>query len=277
MVLNRELAEQSMVNLCERTGFSPLESASGIVRVANANMCQGIRVVSVERGHDPRDFVLLAFGGAGPLHACELASELSIPRVLIPVYPGVFSALGMVVADIKHEFVLTKKMSPDEDTGDVFRGLEERAVSVLRGEGVSPDRIVLQRFIDARYVGQSYELRVPAEQAVVNFHEAHQKMYGYKDSSFPVEFVNFRVVGIGKQAKISLKKIEENKRLEVEDMRPVFFGDFVETPVYKRELLGYTGCIEGPAVIEEMESTVLIPPGWSMTVDKYGNLLGEVV
>ena len=278
MVLNATLAEKSMESLCRKTGFTLLEVASGIVKVANANMCQGIRVVSVERGHDPRDFTLLAFGGAGPLHACELARELSIPKVLIPVYPGVFSALGMVVADIKHEFVLTRRMSPDEDTRKVFEELERKAVKTLKKEGVLQDRILLQKYIDTRYVGQSYELRIPAENAVQKFHEAHQKMYGYSDVTSPVEFVNFRVVGTGKQEKIRLEPIEKTKRAPgIKEVRDVFFHDFVKTPVYRRELLKYKDCIQGPAVIEEMESTVLLPPDWGLTVDLYGNLLLEVV
>lgn len=278
MILSVKLAEESMKELCKKTGFNVLELASGIIKVANTNMCQGIRVVSVERGHDPRDFVLLAFGGAGPLHACELAEELSIPKVLIPVYPGVFSALGMVVADIKHEFVLTKKMTPEEDTRNVFEELEKKAVAVLRKEGVSGNDMVLQQFIDTRYTGQSYELRIPAENAVQKFHDAHQKMYGYADSSSPVEFVNFRVVGIGKQEKIQLKLIEKTKgEPRAKETRDVFFDDFVKTSVYRREILKYNDTIKGPAIIEEMESTVLVPPGWRLTVDHYGNLLLEAV
>lgn len=272
------LAEKSMKDICNKTGFDILEVASGIVKVATANMCQGIRVVSVERGHDPRDFVLLAFGGAGPLHACELAHELAIPRVLIPVYPGVFSALGMVVADIKHEFAITKRMTPKEDTSKIFKELEHKAVTVLKKEGVSDNDIVLQRFIDARYIGQSYELRVPADNAVSNFHKAHNTMYGYKDYSAPVEFVNFRVVGIGKQEKISLKKIKKSaKDPSIKEVREIFFDKMMKTPVYIRENLSWGDYITGPAIIEEMESTVCIPPGWSCTVDEYGNLLCEVV
>jgi N-methylhydantoinase A len=278
MVLDVTLAEQSMEPLREKTGFNLVELASGITKVANANMCQGIRVVSVERGHDPRDFVLLAFGGAGPLHACELARELSIPKVLIPVYPGVFSALGMVVADIKHEFVKTQKMTPDKDTKTVFDELEKKAVTVLAQEGVTPDRMILQRFIDVRYTGQSYELRIPSDNPVEKFHETHKRMYGYADTKSPVEFVNFRVVGIGKQDKIIMKKVEKATRNpEPTRMRNVFFDDFVKTPIYKRETLKYSHQIEGPAVIEEMESTILLPPDWVATVDEYGNLLAEVV
>jgi N-methylhydantoinase A len=278
LVLSGKLARQSMERLCEKTGFDLLKLASGIIRVANANMCQGIRVVSVERGHDPRDFVLLAFGGAGPLHACELAEELSIPKVLIPVYPGVFSALGMVAADIKHEFVLTRRMNPGQDTRTVFEELEQKALNVLKKEGVSAHNIVLEQYIDARYVGQSYELRIPAENAVQKFHEAHQKMYGYSDRSSPVEYVNFRVVGRGKQEKIALKKIEKTKgEPPVKEMRDVYFDKFVKTPVYRRENLWWNDFIEGPAVIEEMESTILIPPDWCISTDEYGNLLGEIV
>lgn len=277
LVLNKLLAEKSLTGLCEKTGFDLIGLASGIIKVANANMCQGIRVVSVERGHDPRDFVLLAFGGAGPLHACELAEELSIPNVLVPVYPGVFSALGMVVADIKHEFVITKRIKPGKDTTHIFKELEAKALNTLKKEGVSNSKIVLQRFIDARYCGQSYELRVPAENAVDAFHDAHQKMYGYADRGSPVEFVNFRVTGIGKQEKISLKKIEKTRRdPPVKEVRDIFFDGFLKTPVYKRETLRYKDCIEGPAVVEEMESTVLLPPKWRITVDEYGNLREEV-
>lgn len=277
LTLNVNLAKKAMDVLRERTGLDPIELASGIIKVANANMCQGIRVVSVERGHDPRDFVLLAFGGAGPLHACELASELSIPRVLIPVYPGVFSALGMVAADIKHEFVVTRKMSPEQDTGPVFDDLEKKAVGVLKKEGVSEDRVMLQRFIDTRYCGQSYELRIPAENVVQRFHQAHHALYGYSDETAPVEFVNFRVVGIGRQQKIALPRVEKGRGEPLPgETRTCFFGEFVETPVFERDILQSGHCLKGPAVIDEMESTILIPPGWRMTVDDHGNLLGEV-
>ena len=277
LTLNTDLARKAMDALCDRTGFDLVELASGIIRVANANMCQGIRVVSVERGHDPRDFVLLAFGGAGPLHACELAQELSIPRVFIPVYPGVFSALGMVSADIKHEFVLTRKMSPEQDTRIIFEDLERKAVDILEREGVSKDRMVLQQFIDTRYCGQSYELRIPADNAVQRFHQTHHAVYGYSDETSPVEFVNFRVVGIGTQQKIELPRVEKGRGTpSAREVRAVFFGEFMETPIYERDGLKGGHCIEGPAVIDEMESTVLIPPGWKMTVDEYGNLLGEV-
>lgn len=278
MILDADKAKNALIPLCEKTGLSLIELASGIVRVANASMCQGIRVVSVERGHDPRDFALLAFGGAGPLHACELAAELSIPRVLIPVYPGVFSALGMVVADIKHEFVLTRRMDPEEDTEPVFRLLENKAKTALESEGVSPQTMVLERYIDVRYIGQSYEIRVPACNACVAFHEAHNTLYGYADPSSPVEFVNFRVVGIGKQEKITLKKIAQTENPPpVKEERPVYFTEFIQTPVYERKTLRYGDCLQGPAIIEEMESTLLIPPGWSLRVDEFGNCMVEAV
>ncbi len=278
MVLNRELAAHSMKVLGDKTGLDLLEVASGIVEVTNANMYQGVRVVSVERGNDPRDFVLLAFGGAGPLHACELAQELSIPRVLIPVYPGVFSALGMVVADIKHEVALTKRMGPDGDSERVFRGLEEKVLQTLREEGVPEEKISLRKFIDVRYVGQSYELRVPAENAVQNFHEAHKRVYGYSDGLSPVEFVTFRAVGIGSQERIALKRIENTKGdPEVKEVRDVFFDDFEKTKIYRREKLRCHDCIPGPAVVEESESTILVPPRWCVTADEYGNLFMEVV
>jgi N-methylhydantoinase A len=277
MQLDAGRAEKALMPLCDKTGFSLVELAAGIVKVANANMGQGIRVVSVERGHDPRDFTLLAFGGAGPLHACELARELTIPRVLIPIYPGVFSALGMVVADIKHEFVLTRRMNPDEDTTQVFDSLECTARTVLQQEGILPEKMVLERYIDARYVGQSYEIRVPARHACTRFHEAHKTLYGYSDPSSPVEYVNFRVVGIGKQKKITLKTIEKSQGPPpIKEKRLVFFHDFIETPVYRRESLGQGDRLQGPAVIEEMESTLLLPPGWLLHVDQFGNILVEV-
>jgi N-methylhydantoinase A len=277
MELHADRAEKALTPLCEKTGFSLVELASGIIKVANANMCQGIRVVSVERGHDPRDFTLLAFGGAGPLHACELARELAIPRVLIPIYPGVFSALGMVVADIKHEFVLTKRMSPEEDSGPVFDSLEHKARTVLQQEGISPEKMVLERYIDVRYVGQSYEIRVPAQHADARFHQAHNTLYGYSDSSSPIEYVNFRVVGIGKQEKIRLKKIKKSRDSpSMKEKRMVFFHEFMKTPVYRRESLGYGDRLEGPAVIEEMESTLLLPPDWFLQVDAFGNMMVEV-
>ncbi|HET9017158.1 MAG TPA: hydantoinase/oxoprolinase family protein, partial [Thermomicrobiaceae bacterium] len=200
MRLEVDAARRAVERIAGRLGTSAEEAALGMVRVANANMEAAIRVISVERGHDPRRFTLVAFGGAGPLHACELASALRIPRVLVPATPGVLSALGMLAADIIKDYVRTVMVGAVEAQAavdPVFAELGARGEADLRAEGLPPDRIAIERYLDLRYVGQSYELVVPFDgevpAAVAAFHAAHERRFGYSDSAEQVQVVNCRV------------------------------------------------------------------------------------
>ena len=204
MVLDRDAALTAVAEIAERLGSTVEEAALGIVRVANANMEAAIRVISVERGHDPRLFTLVAFGGAGPLHACELAGALRIPRVLVPSTPGVLSALGMLTADVLKDYVQTVMVSSGEASGKVepvFAELEQRGRDDLRREGIEPERVVIERYLDLRYVGQSYELLVPydgdLDEVITRFHQAHDRRFGYSDPGERVQVVNVRLKARG--------------------------------------------------------------------------------
>ena len=295
MGLNPERSKEVIEEkLCGPLKMDLLTAARGIIQVANANMVRGIRVVSVERGYDPRDFTLIPYGGAGPLHAVALAKELKIPKVLVPPIPGILSAMGMLISDIRHDFVLTRiipisKASPDV-LEPVFQDLEQKALDMLRREGVERKEATLLKYVDVRYVGQSFEIRVrfdgevrtsdPIQELVRNFHVEHEKRYGHKDLNAPVELVNFRVEGIGKREPIFLGEIPSGKsdppQESLKSIRKVYFEEnqaFLDTRIFERERLLAGNVIEGPAIVEESNATTLIYPGMGGKVDPYGAIL----
>ncbi len=295
MMLNPEKSKEVIEEkLCRPLKMDLLTAVRGIIQVANANMVRGIRVVSVERGYDPRDFTLIPYGGAGPLHAVALAKELKIPKVLVPPIPGILSAMGMLISDIRHDFVLTRiipisKASPDV-LEPVFQDLQQKAVDMLRREGVEQKDTTLLKYVDVRYVGQSFEIRVKFEgdvctaehiqELVRNFHVEHEKRYGHKDLNAPVELVNFRVEGIGKRESIFLREIPSGKAdppmESLKSIRKVYFEEkqtFLDTRIFERERLLAENVIEGPAVVEESNATTLIHPGMAGKVDSYGAIL----
>ncbi|RKO66485.1 hydantoinase/oxoprolinase family protein [Desulfofundulus salinus] len=271
------------------------EAAAGMIRVVNAAMARAIRVVSVQRGHDPRDFTLVAFGGAGPLHAVELARELNIPYVLIPRYPGVTSALGMLYADVRRDYVRTALL-PLNDTEpgklvDLYKPLEEKGRRELEQEGFSPSEIIITRQADLRYRGQSYTLTLPLpagqlapeDLAILrrNFHLLHRQEYGFCREEAPLEVVNLRLVALGNLTRpaVSTPVKKKGSRLMPEPLeeRPVYFDDrFLPTPVYRRNDLEPEMSLKGPAVIEQSDTTTLVWPGTSVRVDQWGNLIIHV-
>jgi N-methylhydantoinase A len=289
MTLDRDASLEAVSTIAERLDSTAAEAALGMVRVANANMEAAIRVISVERGHDPRLFTLVAFGGAGPLHACELAAALRIPRVLVPSTPGVLSALGMLAADVLKDYVQTVMVAADEAAGrvePVFAELEQRGRDDLRHEGIDPERMVIERYLDLRYVGQSYELLVPYEgdltQAVTGFHEAHDRRFGYSDPSERVQVVNVRLKarGIADRPEIERVELNPNAAAQPIDLRPVVFaenGAAVEydTPIFDRATLPAGTSISGPAVVTQYDTTTVLPPGWRLTVDATRSLIAE--
>ncbi len=290
-VRSREVVEKK---LCGPLKMDLLTAARGIIQVANANMVRGIRVVSVERGYDPRDFTLIPYGGAGPLHAVALAKELKIPKVLVPPIPGILSAMGMLISDIRHDFVLTRiipisKASPDV-LEPVFQDLQQKALDMLGREGVERKEAILLKYVDVRYVGQSFEIRVrfdgevcttdPIQELVRNFHVEHEKRYGHKDLNAPVELVNFRVEGIGKRESIFLREIpfgnSDPPQESLKSIRKVYFEEnqvLLDTRIFERERLLAGNVIEGPAIVEESNATTLIYPGMAGKVDPYGAIL----
>ena len=290
MTLGQEAAEKEVKLLSQRTRVSDIyQCAEGIIRVVVMNMCGAISEISIERGHDPRDFTLIAMGGAGPLHAIPIAEELSIPKIIVPNYPGNFSAFGLVVADIKHDYVRTYLTPLKEANLSRIRGLlmemaEEGRRNLVR-EGLPPEMISLSYSADMRYLGQAFELRVPiAPDTEISdmekaFHSEYCNTYGYAREFTDVELVNLRVVAIGGGDKPSISRIsKEGRRLAeaIKGKRKVYFeGSFVDCPVYQRELLPRGVSIDGPAIVEEYSSTTAVFPRWKASVGSFGHLILE--
>jgi N-methylhydantoinase A len=291
MQLDTAHAREAVARIARRLNTSLEEAALGIIRIANANMEAAIRVISVERGLDPRSFTLVAFGGAGPLHACELASALRIPRVLVPPTPGVLSALGMLVADTLKDYVRTV-MVPIEGSQEILAttlaSLEEQGHADLSHEGIPADQQVIERYLDLRYVGQSYELTIPfeeeSERAAQQFHLAHERRFGYNDPTERVQVVNVRLKARGKAELPMLEHQAPGSQIEV---KPVTTGQVVfatsngpatyEVPVYDRASLLPGTTLSQPAIITQYDTTTVVPPAWSLSVDVFGNLLIENV
>lgn len=286
MRLRPEKLDGPMKKMAAEAGLSPVELAEGILSVANTAMEKAIRVISVERGYDPREFILLSFGGAGGMHAAFLARLLKIPRVLVPRDPGILSALGMLMADVikDYSFTVMKNQynSTHEELGEFFRDLEGKGIRDLREEGISEENIVLERFLDMRYAGQSYEIIVPFKgDHVARFHRLHEKTYGYRNEDKTVEIVNIRLRARGIPDKPRFRKGtcagEKCPEQALLDTRKVIFDqEAVEAQVLARDRLLSGNRIGGPAIVTEYSSTIVIPPFASAMVDEYGNLLMEV-
>ena len=264
------------------------EAALAIVRVQVAEMIIGIRAVSVERGRDPRDFALLPFGGAGSLYAGLVAEDLGIERIFVPVEPGVLSALGMLMTDVKHTEVATRLM--DTDTAGaaaferIYEDLERNLHRELEGEGMAAGAVRFERSCDMRYRGQAYEINVPVPEVDAHglvtamtdaFHALHRSLYGQAAEGDAVEFVNYRVTGVGVIEKPELKAREEGQRRAdpVGTRRACFPGaGRIETPVFERVALSPGTALSGPALIEEPGATVVLFPGHRLSVDRLGNM-----
>ncbi len=296
MRLDRAAAEAAIARQVGRPlGLSLERAAYGIVRIANANMERAIRVSSAERGYDPRDFTLVAFGGAGPLHAAALARALGFPQVLVPEVPGAFSALGLLVADIRHDFVRSRLVRADAlspaDLGALFDELEAAGLAQLREDGLAEAEMALLRSADLRYVGQAYEVNVPVASGPVSartmaevvgrFHEEHQRMFAHAAPHEPVEFVSIRVTAVGRIPAPSIRRVPAPASVAPpvpHERRPVYFeeGDgFLECPVYERSGLAAGMFVPGPAIVEQMDSTTLVHPEQRFRVDEFRHLIIE--
>jgi N-methylhydantoinase A len=265
-------------------GFRSVEAfAQGIISVANAVMEKAIRLVSIERGHDPRDYSLIAFGGAGGLHACDLAAALEIRSVLIPVFPGGLSALGILRADVVKELSRTVLLPAEmiaADPGQLKRvvGLLEReAARTLRAEGFDRQKMRFHFSLDMRYLGQAYELNVTATKNIVeSFHLAHQQRYGYHNKRAKVEIVNVRCRATGVTEQLPAAKIARrsgSRHIPAQRDSPVFDGRRQQASVYQRDDLCAGDSFFGPAIVLEYSATTLVPPRWHARVDDYGQLL----
>ncbi len=253
--------------------------ADGIIRLAEATMEKALRMISVERGHDPRDFALVSFGGAGPLHACALARALRIPRVMIPCFPGALSALGILMSDIVRDYSTTVMLPVDHPNLErSFRELENRGQREMKAEGIGA--IALRSF-DLRYVGQGYELNVESGKNLADrFHRAHQQRYGYSDSERQIEIVNLRVRMVAATKAIQFHRQRKgggSAEKAVLKRRTVYFnGKPVSASVYDRARLYSGHKINGPAIVIEYSATSVIPPGCRAHVDQWQNLIVEV-
>jgi N-methylhydantoinase A len=267
--IDRGRAERALAGLGDALGLDPLDTALGVVRVANAEMGRALRVISVERGLDPREFALVAFGGAGGLHACALAEELGIPALLVPRAGGVLSALGLAMSDVRRDYV--RPLLGGADAEAVFQALEEQARSDM-------DEPELRRRADLRYRGQSFELTVDADDpdAVEDrFGEAHERRYGYRMDGEEVELVNARLVATQPVERPELSEPDPDGDERAGTREANFDGDWAEVPVFRRAGMGEGTRVEGPAIVEFPEATCVVRPGWAGAVDAAGTLVLE--
>ena len=293
MRLDPDAARRAVSGLAERLGLSLEAAAEGILTVVNANMANAISSRTVQKGLDPRGFALVAFGGAGPLHGAEVARALGIPEVIVPAYPGITSAVGLLTTDLKYDAVRTEFQAGD--TIDLRRldanlaAMQRELMSQLAADGVAPEDTVFERSGDLRYVGQGYELRVPVsegtldeaalEQISARFADLHRAEYGHVFETSPIEIVNIRVTGIGRLPKISPPLPASGGSLSealVKTARCAFRHngalEVLATPFYRRPLLPLANPIRGPAIVLQTDSTTVVPPGTTLIAEVGGNL-----
>ncbi|MGI9657945.1 MAG: hydantoinase/oxoprolinase family protein, partial [Gaiellaceae bacterium] len=290
--LDFDAAAAAVDPLAERLGLSRERTAQGIIDVANNNMAQALRLVSTDRGHDPRDSTLVAYGGAGPLHACELAGALQIGQVLVPTYPGAFSAFGALLSDTRFDYTQTHWMRMRfldvEKANEIFAALERQALDDFRQEGFD-EAPRLVRSVDVRYVGQNWELNVaiPAgdvteaefDAAAALFEQEHERFYGYSIPGEELEVLTFNVAAVGTRHSVELPRISTGDAPAPLERRGVVFDAAagpVETAVYNRDSFHAGNEIEGPAIVGQVDATTLLPPNSTTRVDEYGNLLVKV-
>ena len=275
VMLQRELSEKALSSLGEKLGLDAQEAALGIVRVANAEMVRALRVISVERGLDPREFALLAFGGAGGMHACALAEELGMETVLVPRAGGVLSALGLAISDLRHDYVNPYLVGLENVEKEEFEKKFEKMESSASEDLEDPE---YDRRADLRYRGQSFELTVEAdslEKLEERFHAAHEQRYGYRMDDESVELVNLRLISTVPVEKPELDEPEPEGEAESGTREANFDGEWQEVAVLDRERMGKGSEVSGPAIVEFKESTCVVRPGWRGAVDGVGTLVLE--
>lgn len=287
VVLDEALARKAVERVANALGnIGPYELAEGIIRIAVARMVSAIKEISIGQGFDPRDFALLAYGGAGPMHATLIAEELEIPTVVVPPNPGNFSAYGAILSDVRHDHVRTQRVPLSngalQTVEAVFSEMEEKGRAEFAAEKIGAKRIKTRRACGMRYAGQSWELIVDLPESAKStddiaaaFHRAHEQRYGHS-SADPIEIVNFRLAVIGEMSKPSLPDWKGKGSLAnaERERRKVFIdGEFREMPVYDRALLPAGVKFQGPAIVEEAGSMTLLPKGWSCAVEQYGVLM----
>ncbi|KYH24020.1 hydantoinase/oxoprolinase [Halalkalicoccus paucihalophilus] len=280
-VIKRDIADPLDLTL--------IEAASAIEQIAVANMCNAVRLVSTSKGYDPRDFALVAFGGAGPMHAAHVAREMNIPTVIVPPYPGINSALGCLLVDVEHDlsqtFIAEATEDVIDDVEDHFSEMEEEIGERLHSEGIGDEDIRIDYTVQMRYAGQWRSLKVSCSRPIESiesirqrFHEEHERVYAYSDTDQTVEIYGLRVTGRGVVDKPAFPEIDAGDTAADAETgtRQAYFdeaGEFVETTVYDRRRLGAGTTIAGPAIVEQMDSTVIVPPAAEAEVERTGNLI----
>jgi N-methylhydantoinase A len=276
--------------LADPLGVDTHTAAAAVIDVVNHAMAEALKIVSVQRGHDPRDFVLIAFGGAGPLHAAALARELGMAEVICPPIPGAFSALGLIGTDLKRDYVQTLFVTTDSADPAAFESafleLEKQGGAMLDRAGIPPERRRFQRSVDARYPRQSYELQVsiPAhsvdrgalQRIAENFHSRHLQTYGHDNRSEPVQIVSIRLAAIGTLPALSIRDAPARPGTNaIKGRRKLWFRETgaVEAIIYDRKRMSLEPKVSGPSVIESLESTILVPPGWDARMNEDGFVL----
>jgi N-methylhydantoinase A len=291
MVLNRASALESINQyVAAPLEMDPLDAAEGIVKIVNVKMEEAIKAISTSRGYDLRDFMLVSFGGAGPLHAAQMSRNLGMAGVIVPLFPGVQSAMGLLMADVKHDYIRSK-MTPladlrDEAINTIFDEMAAQALADLEAEGFTKEQTRIEYALDMRYSGQGYEITIQTNsnlglgdlQSLRNlFDKQHQQLFGHMAPDESVEVVSYRVVGIGLVPEIEIKKFSynggtlEDAYREHRDVQ--FDGQMYHCPVYQREKLDVLLTIHGPAVIDQLDSTTVILPGQTAKVDEWKNII----
>jgi N-methylhydantoinase A len=291
MRLETEKARRAVeTHVARPLGLDLVEAAEGVVRIINVKMEEAIKAISTMRGYDLRDFMLLPFGGAGPIHAARIAQELGMAGLVVPLYPGVFSAIGLLMSDVKHDHIRSK-MTPlakttVEQINDVFGRMERDARAELEEEGFATERIRIDRSLDLRYAGQGYELTIACgplsspddlKALRTTFDTQHKSMFGHMAPGEPVEIVSYRLQATGLVPPVPLQKFAPaGGKLEdaVRERRRVRFdGADLDTPVYQRERLDVDATFKGPAVIDQFDCTTVVYPGQTVRVDEFKNLI----
>ncbi|WP_102348679.1 hydantoinase/oxoprolinase family protein [Bacillus sp. Marseille-P3661] len=291
MNADKGLAKQALTNVGKSLNMDAVETAIGVNTIVNTQMAVGLRTTMIEQGVDPRQFALVAFGGSGPLHAAALAKEVGIPKVVVPLYPGLTCAVGLLCTDVKHiyikSFIKPIYQINISELKTEFDILIHQAIEEVKAEGFNDNEIELIQQIDIRYPQQGYELTVDIpsieehnfHELLKNiFHEKHERIYGLSAKGEEPETVNIRLFVKGKVPKLDLKpiKLRGLGSNALKGYRNVYFDsvqDFINTPVYDRQFLGVGSCIKGPAIVEQADSTTIILPGMNAEIEYYGNMI----
>ena len=291
MKLDAKASRDAIENAVARPlGMSVEDAAEGIVRIINVKMQEAIKAISTMRGHDLRDFMLLSFGGAGPLHSGRIAADLGMAGIVVPLYPGVYSAMGLVMSDVKHDYIRSRLTAlskvTEAEVNAIFAELETKAHAELAEEHFTPAQTQIEYALDMRYAGQGYELtlncRAPLGEGGLAalrraFDEEHRKMFGHTAPEEPVEIVSYRLRGVGRVPPVEIPRFKPTGTplsAALREMRKARFdGKTVDCPVYQRERLDVGATFTGPAIVDQLDCTTVVPPGQTVRIDEYRNMI----